>query len=71
MSLHHDLSMLQVIGLGAIPDGIKRSFFDNNDLEKLGIINSLPTNEEIDIFVKQNFAMKGFLMLDDVQNTFE
>jgi len=59
--------MLQVIGLGAIPDGIKRSFFDNNDLEKLGIINSLPTNEEIDIFVKQKFFGETFLMSDDVQ----
>ncbi len=50
---------------------LSEAFFDSNDLEKFGIINSLPTNEEIDIFVKQNFAMKGFLMLDNVQNTFE
>jgi hypothetical protein len=27
----------------------------------------LPTNEEIDIFVKQNFAVKGVLSSDDVQ----
>jgi hypothetical protein len=35
---------------------INRSFFfDGNHLEKLGNINSLPNNEEIDIFVKQKF----------------
>jgi len=31
------------------------AFFDGNDLVKLGNINSLPTNGEIDIFVKQKF----------------
>lgn len=60
MLLHHDLLILQVIGLGAIPDVIKRSFFDSNDLEKFGNINSLSTNEEIDIFVKQNLRRKDF-----------
>ena len=30
-------------------------FFDGNHLVKLGNINSLPNNEEIDIFVKQKF----------------
>ena len=30
-------------------------FFEANDLVKLGNINSLSTNEEIDIFVKQKF----------------
>ena len=35
---------------------LKRSlFFEGNDLVKLGNINSLPNNEEIDIFVKQKF----------------
>ena len=32
-----------------------KPFFEGNDLVKLGNINSLPTNEEIDIFVKQKF----------------
>jgi hypothetical protein len=27
----------------------------------------LPTNEEIDIFVKQNFAVKGVLSSDDAR----
>jgi hypothetical protein len=46
---------------------LKSLVFDGNDLGKLGNINSLPTNEEIDIFVKQNFAVKGVLSSDDVQ----
>ena len=39
------------------PKNISQSklFFDGNHLGKLGNINSLPTNEEIDIFVKQKF----------------
>ncbi|WP_291097069.1 MULTISPECIES: flavin reductase family protein [unclassified Flavobacterium] len=61
---------LQTLGIGVdvIPDFIKKSeVFDGNDLGKLGNINSLPTNEEIDIFVKQNFAVKGVLSSDDVK----
>lgn len=61
---------LQTLGIGvdAIPDFVKQSpVFDGNDFGKLGNINSLPTNEEIDIFVKQNFAVKGVLSSDDVQ----
>jgi len=47
---------------------INRSFFfDGNHLGKLGNINSLATNEEIDIFVKQKFFGETFLMSDDVQ----
>ena len=56
------------IGVDIIPDFIRRSpVFDGNDLGKLGNINSLPTNEEVTIFVKQNFAVKGVLSSDDVQ----
>jgi len=56
------------IGVDSIPDFIKQSpVFNGNDLGKLGNINCLPTNEEIDIFVKQNFAVKGVLSSDDVQ----
>ena len=61
---------LQTLGVGvdAIPDFIKRSpVFNGNDFGKLGNVNSLPTNEEIDIFVKQNFVVKGVLSSDDVQ----
>lgn len=60
---------LQTIGIGvdAIPDFIKRSpVFNGNDLGKLGNINCLPTNEEIDIFVQQIFAVKVVLSSDDV-----
>jgi flavin reductase (DIM6/NTAB) family NADH-FMN oxidoreductase RutF len=54
------------IGVDEIPDFIKKStVFDGNDLGKLGNIGALPTQEEITIFVKQNFAVKGVLSSDD------
>jgi flavin reductase (DIM6/NTAB) family NADH-FMN oxidoreductase RutF len=54
------------IGVDAIPDFIKQSaVFDGNDLGKLGNVDSLPTSEEINIFVQQNFAVKGVLSSDD------
>ena len=54
------------IGVDAIPDFIKEStVFDGNDLGKLGNIEALPTLEEVSIFVKQNFAVKGVLSSDD------
>lgn len=56
------------IGVDAIPIFIKESaVFDGNDLGKLGNIESLPTEEEITIFVNQNFAVKGVLSSDDQQ----
>lgn len=55
------------IGIDAIPDFIKKSpVFEGNDLGKLGNIDCLPTKEEIDIFVKQNFTVKGVLSSDDI-----
>lgn len=55
------------IGIDSIPDFIKQSpVFKGNDFGKLGNINCLPTNEEIDIFVNQNFVVKGVLSSDDV-----
>jgi len=55
------------IGVDAIPDFVKRSpVFNGNDLGILGNVESLPTEEEIDIFVKQNFAVKGVLSADDI-----
>ena len=54
------------IGVDAIPDFIKESpIFDGNDLGILGNIEALPTMEEVSIFVKQNFAVKGVLSSDD------
>jgi flavin reductase (DIM6/NTAB) family NADH-FMN oxidoreductase RutF len=54
------------IGVDLIPNFIKESsVFDGNDLGKLGNIEALPTTEEINIFVKQNFAVKGVLSSDD------
>ncbi|MBC7607254.1 MAG: flavin reductase family protein [Burkholderiales bacterium] len=55
------------IGVDAIPDFIRKSpVFDGNDLGRLGNIEALPTNEEVSIFVQQNFAVKGVLSADDV-----
>lgn len=57
------------IGVDEIPDFIKESaVFDGNDLGMLGNVESLPTNEEIDIFVKENFAVKGVLSSADEEN---
>ena len=54
------------IGVDFIPDYIKKSrVFNGNDLGKLGNVESLPTQEEITIFVNQNFAVKGVLSSDD------
>ena len=54
------------IGVDAIPNFIKESpVFDGNDLGILGNIETLPTLEEVSIFVKQNFAVKGVLSSDD------
>ncbi|MFV8365247.1 flavin reductase family protein [Flavobacterium sp. XS1P27] len=56
------------IGVDAIPDFIKESpVFDGNDLGILGNVEALPTKEEVSIFVKQNFAVKGVLSSDDTE----
>lgn len=56
------------IGVDAIPNFIKESLvFNGNDLGMLGNIEALPTPEEVSIFVKQNFAIKGVLSADDQQ----
>ncbi|MCD0468414.1 flavin reductase family protein [Flavobacterium sp. JAS] len=54
------------VGVDAIPNYIKESpVFDGNDLGKLGNIEALPTTEEVSIFVKENFSVKGVLSSDD------
>ena len=54
------------VGVDVIPDFIKESpVFDGNDLGKLGNIEALPTTEEVSIFVKENFSVKGVLSSDD------
>jgi len=54
------------IGVDAIPQFVKDSaVFDGNDLGKLGNVETLPTEEEIDIFVKKNFSIKAVLSADD------
>ena len=54
------------IGVDKIPAFIKESdVFSGNDLGMLGNIEALPTNEEVSIFVNQNFDVKGVLSSDD------
>ena len=54
------------IGVDSIPEFVKESaVFNGNDLGKLGNVEVLPTEEEITIFVKQNFGVKGVLSADD------
>lgn len=54
------------VGVDAVPDSVKASpVFDGNDLGKLGNIEALPTTEEVSIFVKENFSVKGVLSSDD------
>ena len=54
------------VGVDAIPAFVKASkIFNGNDLGKLGNTETLPTNEEIDIFVKESFEVKGVLSADD------
>ena len=54
------------IGVDAIPNFIKESkVFNGNDLGILGNVEALPTEEEITIFVKENFEVKGVLSADD------
>ncbi|MGH2665250.1 flavin reductase family protein [Flavobacterium sp.] len=56
------------IGVDSIPEFIKKSdVFDGNDLGMLGNIEALPSDEEIAIFVQENFAVKGVLSSDDEQ----
>ncbi len=54
------------IGVDMIPQFIKEStFFDGNDLGKLGNIENIPSEEEISIFVKENFSVKAVLSSED------
>lgn len=56
------------IGVDNIPENIRKSgVFDGNDLGKLGNIEALPTQEEIDIFVNGNISVKAVLSSDDVE----
>ncbi|MBV2196424.1 MAG: flavin reductase family protein, partial [Flavobacterium sp.] len=60
------------IGVDMIPDFIKESgYFTGNDLARLGNIESIPTEEEIAIFVKENFEVKAVLSADDLDTKFQ
>ncbi|WP_430399978.1 flavin reductase family protein [Flavobacterium sp.] len=56
------------IGVDNVPQFVKESsIFNGNDLGKLGNIEAIPTEEEITIFVKENFEIKGILSSEDAQ----
>jgi flavin reductase (DIM6/NTAB) family NADH-FMN oxidoreductase RutF len=56
------------IGVDIIPNFIKESsVFDGNDLGKLGNVEALPNEEEISIFVQNNFSVKAVLSSDDAE----
>ena len=60
------------IGVDAIPDFIIESgVFNGNHLGKLGNVEALPSEEEITIFVKQNFEIKAVLSADDEVKKFK
>lgn len=60
------------IGVDAIPSFVKQSsVFNGNDLGMLGNVEALPTEEEISIFVKDNFEVKGVLSADDEVKKFQ
>ena len=60
------------IGVDMIPDFIKESGnFNGNDLGKLGNIEAIPNDEEITIFVKENFEVKAVLSSDDFNTKFK
>ncbi|TAE62739.1 MAG: flavin reductase family protein [Flavobacteriia bacterium] len=60
------------IGVDRIPNFIKESgYFDGNDLGKLGNIEAIPKDEEITIFVKENFEVKAVLSSDDFDTKFK
>lgn len=60
------------IGVDTIPEYIKEnSIFNGNDLGKLGNIEVIPNEEEIAIFVKENFSVKAVLSSDDELKRFE
>lgn len=65
---------LETLGIGVdeIPDFIIESgVFNGNDLGKLGNVEALPSEEEITIFVKQNFEIKAVLSADDEVKKFK
>lgn len=60
------------IGVDTIPDFIKEnSIFNGNDLGKLGNIEVIPNEEEIAIFVQENFSVKAVLSSDDELKRFQ
>lgn len=54
------------IGVDAIPDFVKDcGVFNGNDLGKLGNVETLPDEAEINTFVKEDFDIKAVLSADD------
>lgn len=59
------------IGVDAIPEFVKGcGVFDGNDLGKLGNVEALPGDDEINIFVKEDFDIKAVLSADDAEKKY-
>lgn len=59
------------IGVDAIPDFVKDcGVFDGNDLGKLGNVEALPGDDEINTFVKEDFDIKAVLSADDAEKKY-
>ena len=60
------------IGVDNIPDFVKEcGVFNGNDLGKLGNVEVLPNNEEITLFIKEDFAIKALLSADDADKKYK
>ncbi|KAF2515774.1 flavin reductase family protein [Flavobacterium salilacus subsp. salilacus] len=60
------------IGVDNIPDFVKEcGVFNGNDLGKLGNVELLPDDNEIELFIKEDFEIKALLSADDADKKYK
>ncbi len=60
------------IGVDNIPDFVKEcGVFNGNDLGKLGNVEVLPNEDEIEVFIKEDFEIKALLSADDADKKYK
>ena len=60
------------IGVDSIPDFVKEcGVFNGNDLGKLGNVEVLPNEDEIEVFIKEDFEIKAVLSADDADKKYK
>ncbi|NDI99500.1 flavin reductase family protein [Flavobacterium sp. LaA7.5] len=60
------------IGVDNIPDFVKEcGVFNGNDLGKLGNVELLPDENEIELFIKEDFEIKALLSADDADKKYK